>query len=185
MLLYSFVSNNNWVSHFQIPRFLLLRHRWTPRFFPFSDTVGSRGLFLVWKPSETEFFSFFRHRNFPFSDTKVFACRKPSEADVSLFRTPSETDIFPFSEAAVFASKDTVGHRVFPFSDKNVLIYSGAWACYPQVPIWLTAEGHGKYHGNQVTQWCPCGTESHANELLTTWLCSQSSCTVIYMTNVV
>jgi len=32
-----------------------------------------------------------------------------------------------------------------------------------------TAEGHGKYlyHGNQVTQRCPCGTELHANEPLT------------------
>jgi len=127
--------------------------------FCFSDTVGHRGFFLFRTPLEAEgfflfgnrrtpSFPFFGHRNFPFSDTEVFAFwkpseakvspfldtvgsrgfpfRTPSEAEVSLFRTPSEADVFPFSEAAVFASKDAVGHRVFPFSDKNVLIYGGA-----------------------------------------------------------
>jgi len=95
MLLYSFVSNNNWVFHFQIPRFLLLRHHWTLRFFPFSDTVGSRGLFLVWKPLDTEF-SLFRTPKSSFFRYRGFAFRKLSEAKVSPFSDTVESRGFPF-----------------------------------------------------------------------------------------
>ena len=104
--------------------------------FCFSDTIGHRGFSFFGhcqKPRAFSCLETVRHRVFPFSDTENFlfqiprlACWKPSEANVFLFRTPSETDVFPFSEAVVFASKDAIRHRVFPFSDKNVLIYSGA-----------------------------------------------------------
>ena len=102
--------------------FFLFGNRRKPSFFPFSDTeifLFQIPRFLLVGNRRKPMFPFFGHHRKPM----FFLFRKPR---CLLQRTPSDTDVFPFSEAAVFASKDTVGHRVFPFSDKNVLIYSGA-----------------------------------------------------------
>jgi len=47
---------------------------------------------------------------FLFQMPRYLLQRTPLEAKVSLFQTLSETDVFPFSDTEVFASKDTIGH---------------------------------------------------------------------------
>ena len=96
--------------------------------FCFSDTIGHRGFFLFWTPLEAEgfflfgnrrtlSFPFFGHRNFPFSDTEVFAFWKPSEAKVSPFLDTVGSQGFPFS--------DTIGNQCFSFFGSRGVCFKG------------------------------------------------------------
>jgi len=93
--------------------------------FPFSDTeifLFQILRFLLVRNCRKLMFPFFGHHWKPM----FFLFRKPR---CLLQRTPLDTEFFLFQT--------------------NVLIYSGAWACYPQVPIWLTAKAMANTMGTK------------------------------------